>query len=310
MKNNFFKKGVFAAIAVSIVFTACENSPYPGYEMSESGLFTKFYKHDENGVTPKVGDVVQLSLIVKNHKDSILTNSKDPKYNNPGKDYYEFPLMESEFNGSMEEALQTMAAGDSASFLISVDSMYKGKDLPPFLAKGTMLTYEVALRKITPKAEAEALQKKKQEEFQRQMDSVKNEELANLEKYLADNKITTTPTSTGLYYMELKKGKGEKLKMGDKIKVNYTGRFLDGSVFDTSDEKVAKEAGVYQDGRPYGPVEFTVGGLIPGFNEAMMMMNPGTKAKLIIPSAIGYGDGGGQFPPYETLVFDVELENK
>jgi FKBP-type peptidyl-prolyl cis-trans isomerase FkpA len=305
MTNSFSKKLALVAVGTVVAFTACEKSDHPGYEKSDSGLYSKFYNHDENGPTPKEGDMVRVTLTVKGDKDTLLADSKTQ--NRPGITYYEFPLMKSEFNGSFEEALGTMAVGDSASFLISVDSMYKGKDMPPFMKKGSMLTYEAKLEKITSKDEVEKERKKQMEERQVMMETRKNEEMKTLAKYIEDNKITTKPSASGLYFVEVKKGKGPHPKPGDKVKVNYTLSFLDGKVLETSEAEVAKKAGIFDEHRPYEPAEFTLGELIKGMEEGLAMMSAGSKAHLIIPSAIGYGEGGNGMPPYSTLVFDVEL---
>jgi FKBP-type peptidyl-prolyl cis-trans isomerase len=309
MTNQISKKLALAAAGtVMIAFSACDKSDKPGYDKAESGLYSKFYTHDEKGVTPKEGDVVRVSLVVKDEKDSVLTDSKDPKFNREGITFYEFPLMKSEFNGSFEEALGTMAVGDSASFLISVDSMYKGKDVPPFLKKGSLLTYEAKLEKITSKDEVEKENQKRMEEQKVIMETRKNAEGKIMADYIADNKITVKPTASGLYFIEKTKGKGPKAKEGDKLKVNYTGRLLDGTVFDTNNEEEAKKAGLYDERRPYEPVEFTVGSLVPGMNEALTMMSPGSKATILLPSALAYGErGGGPIPPYSPMVFEVEV---
>jgi FKBP-type peptidyl-prolyl cis-trans isomerase FkpA len=308
MTNSFSKKLAFAAAATIVAFSACEKSDHPGYEKSESGLYSKFYTHDESGVMPKEGDVVRVTLVVKDGKDSILTDSKNPKMNREGITYYEFPLMKSDFKGSFEEALATMAVGDSASFLISVDSMYKGKEMPPFIKKGTLLTYDAKLEKITGKEEVEKERQKRMEEQKVMMEARKNEEAKVMEKYIADNKITVKSTASGLYYMEKVKGKGPHLKDGDQVKVTYTGRLLDGTIFDASDPEVAKKANVYDERRPYGPADFTVGGLVPGMNEALTMMSVGTKATVLLPSALAYGErGGGPIPPYSPMVFELEV---
>jgi len=308
MKISITKKVSIAALgAIVLGFTACENSPYPGFEMTESGLYYQFINHDEKAQKPKETDIVkvvmQYSTTVKG-KDSLLFDSKDPKFNQMGTNYMEFPVSKSSFKGSFEEALTMMAVGDSAVFKVKADSVYlrtfQLEKLPAYIDSTSVLTFNVRLLKITSKEEAIAARKKKIEEMQK-------DEMAKLSQYITTNKITTQPTESGLYYIELKKGKGPTLKMGDVVKVNYTGRFIDGSVFDTSDEKVAKESQMYDERMTYGPVDFTVGGLVPGFNEALLKMNPGTKAKLIIPSSIGYGDGQGRMAPFVTLVFDVEL---
>src|SRR3954466_10667942 len=120
MKISFTQKTCLIAMGAVLAFSACKNSPYPGYEMSENGLYSKFYTQDEKGVKPKEGDVVRIIMSWKNSKDSVLFDSK--KGNPNGTNYIEFPLQKSTFKGSFEDALYSMSVGDSASFIISADS--------------------------------------------------------------------------------------------------------------------------------------------------------------------------------------------
>ena len=285
---------------------------YPGYEKSENGVYAKFYKRDKKGIKAKEGDVIKLILLYKNSKDSILFDSK--KQNPSGGDFIEFPLNKSTFKGSFEDALCMLAVGDSASFLINADSVFLKtfgtKEVPAFIEKGSLLDFEVKLEKITSKEDAEKENIKKMEEKKAMMEALKKNEPAILTKYLADNKITATPSVNGLYYIEKAAGNGVKPTKGCKVKVNYTGRLLDGSIFDTSDEAVAKQAGLFDERRPYEPIEFSlgVGQVIPGWDEGISLMSIGAKGQLIIPSSIGYGEqGAGPIPPFSSLVFDVEL---
>lgn len=310
MKKQFLKT-VVTAVMIGFVITSCKNSPYPGYEVSEAGLYTKFYNHDENGVKPKEGDVVRVTLVVKDGKDSVLSNSKDQGPNAAaGVDYFEMQLTKSPYKGSIQDGIASMAVGDSASFLISVDSMFKARPVPPFLKKGGMLTYDVKLRKIISKEEVMKEEAKRRDEEMAMREMSKNEEPKILARYLEENKITVKPNADGLYYIELKKGKGAKAKIGDVIRVNYTGRLLDGRVFDTNNKEVAQASGLYNPRREYDvPVEFPLdSGLFKGWQEGIPMMCPGTKAKLIMPSALGIGENAsGVIPPYAPLEFEVEL---
>ncbi len=311
MKNSFSKKLAVAALAAVVAFTACKKSDHPGYEKADNGLYYKFYKQDEKGVKPKEGDVVKLTLQWKNGKDSTLFDSKNPKYNPSGKTFIEFPLQKSTFKGSFEDALMMMSVGDSASFLINADSVYlatfKAKELPPYIQKGTLLTFEATLLKITAKDEVEKERQKQIEEQKVMMEARKGEESKTLAKYLEDNKITTKPADDGLYYIEKVKGKGPHPNKGDMVKVNYTLSMVDGKVLETTLPEAAKAAGIFDEKRPYAPAEFAIGQLIPGMDEGLLMMSKGSKVKLIIPSSIGYGEGNQGIPPYTTLVFEVEL---
>lgn len=117
------------------------------------------------------------------------------------------------------------------------------------------------------------------------------------ETFLADNKkksgVKTLPS--GLQYEVMSDGKGAKPKSNDVVTVNYKGTFIDGMVFDSS-EKLGK------------PATFSVTGVIKGWTEALLMMSPGAKWKLFIPSNLAYGEfGRGSIPPNATLIFEIEL---
>ena len=116
--------------------------------------------------------------------------------------------------------------------------------------------------------------------------------------FLAENKqkegVITTPT--GLQYKVLVKGEGEVPQSTDKVKVNYEGRLIDGTVFDAS-SKHGNE-----------PATFQANQVIRGWTEALTMMPVGSKWQLFIPQELAYGDRQtGNIPPYSTLIFDVEL---
>ena len=117
----------------------------------------------------------------------------------------------------------------------------------------------------------------------------------------AFNDITNgmTKTESGIYYNISEKGKGENAKPNDLLSVHYSLQLMDGSEIDSSFTRGA-------------PIEFTcgVGQVIKGWDEAMQLLNKGSKARLVIPSELGYGSmgaGNGVIPPNATLIFDVEL---
>ena len=104
-------------------------------------------------------------------------------------------------------------------------------------------------------------------------------------------------TASGLQYKILKSGpaSGPTPKGEDQVKVNYEGKLLDGSVFDSS----------YQRGQP---AVFGVNGLIPAWTEALQLMRPGDVWELYAPASLAYGDeGAGPIPPGSVLEFKLEL---
>lgn len=116
--------------------------------------------------------------------------------------------------------------------------------------------------------------------------------------FLTENKAKpgVVTTASGLQYSVEKEGTGAKPTASDRVKVHYTGRLLDGKVFDSSVERGE-------------PIVFGVTDVIKGWTEALQLMSIGSKWKLYIPSDLAYGDrgAGADIKPGSTLVFDVEL---
>ena len=129
------------------------------------------------------------------------------------------------------------------------------------------------------------------------MEERKNGEELEINKYVTENQIAVTPTASGLYYILVTEGTGAQAVAGKKVKVHYSGTFLNGEKFDSS----------YDRGEP---IEFQlgVGQVIPGWDEGIAMMKVGGKARFIVPSKLGYGDQDrGPIKAYTPLAFEVEL---
>jgi FKBP-type peptidyl-prolyl cis-trans isomerase FkpA len=302
MKKNLTKGIAFAVLGFSVLaitFTACKKSKYPGYDETESGLAYKFHKKGDGKQTPKEGDIMSMVIVYKNSKDSVIFDSR--KQGQP----IMVPLQKPSFKGGIEEGFAMMSVGDSASFVVNADSFFVKTfkmETPKFVEKGSGIYFDLKLEKITLKADFEKEQKEKQEAQMADMEARKNAESADLAKYLSDNKITATPTASGLIYVENVKGKGAKAEKGKTVSVHYTGTLLDGTKFDSSFDHPDK-----------APIEFPLGqgAVIPGWDEGIALMSVGGKAKFIIPSSLAYGPSGQGpvIPPYSTLVFEVELVN-
>ena len=123
-----------------------------------------------------------------------------------------------------------------------------------------------------------------------------------LTEYFAKNHIKAKKTSSGLYYVITQNGAGLHAKAGQKVSMNYVGKFLDGKVFDGNMDDNYKPL--------KAPLNFTlgIGQVIKGWDEAVQLLNPGSRATIYLPSGIAYGpNGGGPIPPNSILVFNVEL---
>ncbi|MGW8195526.1 MAG: FKBP-type peptidyl-prolyl cis-trans isomerase [Desulforhopalus sp.] len=139
---------------------------------------------------------------------------------------------------------------------------------------------------------------KMQDQQMAKMEEMKAKNKAAGTAYLEENKKKegVTVTDSGLQYEVLKKGEGEKAKPSDTVKVEYVGTLIDGTEFDST----AKHG---------EPAEFQVGQVIKGWSEALQLMNPGSKLRLVIPSELAYGENGAapMIEPNSVLVFEVEL---
>jgi FKBP-type peptidyl-prolyl cis-trans isomerase len=137
------------------------------------------------------------------------------------------------------------------------------------------------------------------QEYMRAQAERRNAKFAEAGKiYLEENKkkpgVNVTPS--GLQYQVLTSGTGKKPGPNDQVTVHYTGKLIDGKIFDSSVESGE-------------PATFGVSQVIPGWSEALQLMKEGDKWLLTIPSELAYGErGAGQdIPPFAPLVFEVEL---
>ena len=117
-------------------------------------------------------------------------------------------------------------------------------------------------------------------------------------EFLAENakNDSVVQTESGLQYMVLKEGTGAKPGPTDIVTVHYTGKLLDGTVFDSSVERGE-------------PATFTLDKVIPGWTEGLQLMSEGSEYRLFIPSELAYGSkgAGDKILPNATLIFDVQL---
>ena len=291
-----------AALALMMVgaLSACtEENPYPGYEKNQNGLYYQFFTKGE-GELPQVGDLVEVHL-------SCMINDTTPLIPNTEN---VMKLQTPMFAGDLNEGLIMMHRGDSASFIVNIDSTFKylfgQPTLPADFKSSDVMRFEVKVKDFYP-------EKQYAQKFANQVKERNDERAANLkndyptetekaakdlENYLKKNKIEAVPTASGLYYVMTSEGNGEKPEVGKAVTMHYTGRLLDGTVFDSSVER-------------NDPFQFIlgVGQVIPGWDEGVQLMSKGEKGVLYIPYYLGYGErqAGDKIVPFSNLVFEVEL---
>ncbi len=283
-----FLKDLGKAALLMAVLASCGKDRV---QVSDTGL--KYQLHDQNtdARKAKVGDVMTIHLTLKNSKDSVLRDTH--KEGTPLKLMLQVPP----FKGSFEEGLAMLAKGDSATFFVSADSLFGRamQPMPPGVTKGSDIAFNVKILNVQSeeeyrKSEAEAMGKQK---------GVDDKAIVD---YLAKNNLTgkAQKTENGVYYIITQDGTGPQPQRGDAVTIHYTGKLLDGKVFDSSQKT----------GQPI-QLQIGVGMVIPGWDDAILKLKKGTKATLVIPSTMGYGPQGSPpaIPGNAVLVFDVDLVN-
>ncbi len=170
------------------------------------------------------------------------------------------------------------------TFVLGLEDAIKGK--PATLSDEQMAT---VLNQYKKRLEAKQLV-----EFQEQAEKNAQEG----KNFLAENakKSDIITTKSGLQYQVLQQGTGKSPKLTSTVKVNYEGRLIDGTVFDSS---IARNH----------PVEFKLNQVISGWTEGVQTMKEGGKSRFFVPSNLAYGDvgAGDAIGPNSTLIFDIEL---
>lgn len=168
-------------------------------------------------------------------------------------------------------------------------------------AAGVAAVYDGATPKMTYDEAKRTVQEfftRLEEEMQAEAAKAAGENKKAGEAFLAENakRDGITVTASGLQYEVIKAGKGDCPAASDRVEVHYTGKLIDGTVFDSSVER-----GV--------PATFGVTQVIPGWVEALQLMHEGDQWRLYIPSNLAYGPNGagGVIGPDMALIFDVEL---
>jgi len=275
-------KRIFILLLAVACLTSASND---GFKKTASGLKYKIYTKIE-GKKAQIGEIIKFNMIVRTSADSLIDNSYKS-----GQPYYQIKVEKSNFPGDFMEGLKLLTKGDSATILVSSDSI-PSANCPPFLRKpGSYLRFDVKIVDIESEEQFNAEQAK---------NSSKQNEIDDklIQDWLKNKGLTAKKTSSGLYYVMDKVGTGAQAKAGDKVSVNYTGYLLNGKKFDSSRDR----------GQPFS-FDLGKGQVIKGWDEGIALFNVGSSGKIIIPSALGYGThgAGGDIPANAVLVFDIEL---
>ncbi|HEU4719686.1 MAG TPA: FKBP-type peptidyl-prolyl cis-trans isomerase, partial [Bacteroidia bacterium] len=283
-----------------------------GFEEQENGTYLLVHKKGTSEVLVDTGGAMFMKIRFLTEKDSVFVDvnaaSQTPSY--------PMRIDKPAFKGDFLDMLAKLHPGDSATFYVRLDSLKKHypsefKFEPKF---DTMkyLGFNVVVDSIYSRSKVEDFRKKAEAEQDKQMEEMrkvqavmtpiqqkakemepelKKKDAQLLKPYLAQNKITVKPDADGIYYQETDPGDGTPLMPGMYVGMKYTGKYLDGTIFD---------ANTLVDGQE--PYYFHLGQdpMIPGFTNCIMKMKNHGKAIFILPPKMGYNDG-------LTRVFEVEI---
>jgi FKBP-type peptidyl-prolyl cis-trans isomerase len=216
----------------------------------------------------------------------------------------------------MDEIFLGLRKGDSIQFEATARTIF-GENFPPSMRGEDLVKVNLGAFEIMDQAAIEAFFNKTMEAEDKKKAEravvLLAEESKTIEAYLKEKGLNGIKTASGLYYVIESEGTGDVPTPNTTMSVDYAGYLLDGTLFDTSIPEIAKANNIFNEQRPYEPLPVNVGmgQVIPGWDEGLMLLKKGSKAKFIIPSPLGYGEAGAgaAIPANSILVFDVEVKN-
>jgi len=282
---------------VTAIFTIAMLQSCGEYKKTDNGLEYKIIV-DSAGPEIQLGGVAFVHMFYTNEKDTF----DSQKMNNGMPLPIRLPDSLN-YKASFEEGLSLLSIGDSASFKVSTDSLYKyifHQPLPTEIKAGGLTTFNVKMVNVISKDSVLTIESKRKEEkmaAEIQSQLLLQKDTVAILDYCKINKIAVKRTLDGVYYVIKKAAQGITLMPGDTAKTFYTGKTLAGAQFDSN---VGKE--------PF-PVVVGYDQVIRGWHSGLMAMKKGEKATLFIPSSLGYGaqGAGGVIPPNSILIFDIEV---
>jgi FKBP-type peptidyl-prolyl cis-trans isomerase FkpA len=270
----------------SSLFTSCSDP----FQKTKSGLIYKIIPAKKKGQQVKPGAVIKFHVLV--------TQGDSVTYNSFGK-IPAFAMIDSATRSyDISEIFPMLYVGDSAVVVQSIDTIAKlqGGSMPQGMKKGDKITIKLRVLDMYTDIPVAQMNLNKEMELQKQRD------IEEVGAYLKSKKINAVKTPAGAYVEMVRQGSGALPDSGKQLSIYYTGTNLKGDKFDTNVDSSFGHTDTFK---------IVVGqmGSIQGFEEGMKMVAKGGKAKIYIPSMLGYGMQGAppRIKPYEHLIFEVEL---
>ena len=274
-------------------FVSCKkHSQINGYTRTSQGYYYKLLTIGDGNESPLNDNVVVLDAVMKTQSDSVFWDTKHDAANG-----LHIRLNSKMASESFKNYFLKMVEGDSVSFLIKPSTFFRDyfdTIVPNFCKNDSLIKFDVKLNQIISKAEYDAL--KKNAEGQEDEDT-ELQELQMIDCYLLLNYKFVKADTNGIYTLQKTSTDLEKVSVGKKVKLSYSGAFLDG-----------KSIGDYEQ-----TIEFIYGTpdqLIKGLNIVISTLKKGESTKIIVPSRLAFGELGssnGSIPPYTPLVYKIKI---
>src|SRR5690606_38661475 len=208
-------------------------------ETTSDGIEYTFIK--EGKEKPANGEYVVYHFTAKTAADSTFLSS----YDQPTPAYLQYNDDTTQGLGGIDEVFSNLKKGDSVVVKAAAEKVF-GPSLPPFLALGQDVTINIGVVEILKE---EVFQDYFNDLFEASQKKQTDKDIQIIEGYIAENNLNATKTESGLFYVIEEEGDGPEVEEGSTVGVNYTGYVLDGTVFDTSLEEVAKANNKFMEGR-------------------------------------------------------------
>ena len=302
------KKSIASVVLVAMFCGACSST-----KETKSGYKYNLVREGD-GVVPASGQILVLTMVFKDSKDSVWSDSRKG----------DFPTMVQRQDTVPQgdvvlEVFQTLTKGDSVTFQVAGKELFEKtfKSLPPpGVDPVGLFTFQIGVTDVISEEDAQKLQSDMMAKMN-EKETIKQQaqlaiDTALIVSHLKEKSISAQQTASGIRYVVVKQGKGDMPTQGQTVKINYAGFLLDGRCFDSSIESVAKANNVFSEQRrPYEPLEVVLGyrQVIAGWEEVISLMNKGAKMTVYIPSGLAYGlQGRGELiRENAVLKFDMEL---
>jgi FKBP-type peptidyl-prolyl cis-trans isomerase FkpA len=308
MKNNQIFL-LWIPILFLILMSANCSGDADTFSETAGGVQYHFYEQNFGCDGVIIGDLITANVVFRT-EDTVFFNSAND-LNTP----YQFEILQPRFQGDIFAALMIMCQGDSATFRIKGDSLFirdfEIGQVPSFIGPDTWVYMDIRLQEVMPKDQFELEKERYRNRTRKMEESRLQKEQDDIRAFITAKNIGVMPTESGLYFLEITPGSGESIREGDTVTAHYAAMFISGEIFETTKQETAMKNDIFDSSMTYAPFRFIQGDtlLIPGWNEGVALMKRGGKARLLLPSALAYGDHGveGLVPPFTPLIYEIEI---